>query len=265
MKADLGADMIPLVINTANRADKQITYNNLPEEFKREVTFVVQYKEYDKYAKYGVENLFMLPKGITRLSPTRQYIIDHYPFRQIILMDDDLSFFKKVKSGPRKGYLNKCNDKDMSRMFNLMLSGLDEYPQVGISPRINNNRIEKPFVECARCMHIMALDLDVLQDNNIRFDRVPCKQDIDLTLQLLTSGFKNIVHYSYAVNQSSNSSGGCSTYRTPEMMDKVARKLHKLYPDLTSVVQKDRKAWGGLRTELIVQWKKAYKQSQEED
>ena len=59
----------------------------------------------------------------------------------------------------------------------------------------------------------------------------------------------------------SGSAGGCSTYRTPEIQAEAAHKLHEHHRPFVKVVKKTTKtAWGGgERTDVIVQWKKAYK------
>jgi hypothetical protein len=69
---------------------------------------------------------------------------------------------------------------------------------------------------------------------------------------------------------SSNAKGGCSAYRTPELMEKVANFLSQEHRGLVTVKTKKTKGgWGGFpvdedgnvtRTDVIVHWKKAFQQ-----
>ena len=81
-----------------------------------------------------------------------------------------------------------------------------------------------------------------------------------MLLQSLTRGFSNVVLNDYCQNQGgSNTSGGCSTYRTPEVHADACYHLEELFPKFVTVVDKTTKAaWGGgTRKDVRVQWKKA--------
>ena len=58
-----------IFIPTVNRIDNQITYNALPDELKRQVVFVVQSWEREKY-NFNVDYL-VLPEYITLEHPFR--------------------------------------------------------------------------------------------------------------------------------------------------------------------------------------------------
>ena len=110
-------------------------------------------------------------------------------------------------------------------------------------------------------MRLLAYDKQKVLDTGAKFDRIDTKQDFDMTLQLLRKGYKNLVFYKYAHNQSgSNARGCCSVYRNPEMMDRCSNELAALHPDFVKVVEKYTKtSWGGgIRTDVRIAWKKAY-------
>lgn len=250
------------VINTLGRVNKQITWNNLPESIRKHTILSVQKHEVDQYPKgYGI---IILPDHIRNLPDTRQYLIDVIQTRFLFIMDDDLSFFYREKGDPK--HLHKMTEEKMEYMFMDMHAALlMGYPMVGISAREGNNRVEQRGVEIARSMRIFGLDLDVVRKVGARFDRTKTKEDMDMTLQLLRAGYKNFVYYDYANDHvSSNAPGGCALYRTLELMEQDAHRLAELHPGFVKVVKKQTKtSWNGLeRTDVIVQWKKAYASSQ---
>jgi hypothetical protein len=89
-------------------------------------------------------------------------------------------------------------------------------------------------------------------------------EDFDIQLQLLRKGMPSISINTMVQNQrGSGLEGGCSTYRTVEIQEEAARTLQSYHPEFVSVVQKQTKsAWGGgVRTDVVIQWRKAYESS----
>lgn len=251
-----------LVIHTYGRADKQVTLNNIPKAHHKNLWLAVQKRE---AYRYNYSNLIILPKEIKKLSPTRQYLVETCEEEQLLLMDDDLLFYKRLDDSVK---LTKMGKTDFTKMFNMLSKWLKkEVHHVGISAREGNNRVADDFKLCTRAMRVLGYNVKTLVDNNFRFDRIPTKQDFDMTLQMLREGYANKVSYTYCQNQSgSNTEGGCSTYRTEAMMNSSAIKLAKLHHPFVKVVEKETKtAWGGgVRKDVLIQWKKAYASYAEE-
>lgn len=250
------------VINTLGRVNKQITWNNLPKPIQERTYLSVQKHEFYEYPQ-GY-NIIQLPEAIKNLPDTRQWLIDNIQTRYLVIMDDDLSFFTRKDADPRKLY--KVTEDDTLLMFAAMHNALKfGYAMVGISAREGNNRVEEAQVECTRSMRIFGLDLHVLREVGARFDRTKTKEDMDMTLQLLRAGKPNLVFYQWANDHvSSNAPGGCALYRTLELMEKDANTLAALHPGFVRVVKKQTKtSWNGMeRTDVVVQWKKAFASSQ---
>ena len=249
-----------ILIQTYGRMDRQLTLRSLPKKVKENTYLVVQNRESKLYTQY--QNVIVLPRKVTTLSPTRQWIIENIPDKYICLLDDDLEFFTRKKDS---FYLRKCEDKDFIKMFSLLkkwlLSGI---VHCGISAREGNNRIEHPYIESGRMMRVLCYDREKVSHLGCRFDRVPTKQDFDMTLQLLRKEYPNRISYNYANNQrGSQAAGGCAVYRTDDMLRTSSIKLKELHPEFVKVVEKETKvAWGGgVRTDVAVQWKKAFKSS----
>ena len=247
-----------LYIPTSGRWDRQETWKWLPPEYQQMTSLVVQGKEYDRYRKAGYDNLLMLPPEIKTVGPTRQWILDHCPDNKMIVMDDDLRFSARISPDSTK--LRKSTPEDMKNMFVVLDAYLYDALHVSISPREGNNRHPDLLKQVGRSTAVLGYRPQALRSLGVRFDRVPIKMDFDATLQLLSMGHPNYISYAWAHDQSSNASGGCSAYRTPEMLEEGARTLAALHPGYVKVVEKTTKgAWGGgTRTDVRVQWKKAY-------
>lgn len=251
---------LTIVINTLGRINNQITWRNLPEAIREYTYLSVQKHEFHEYPK-GY-SLIMLPEEVKNLPQTRQWLIDTIQTRFLLIMDDDLSFFTR-RNGDHK-HLHKVGDADIFEMLSAMHFECHHNPMVGISAREGNNRVEQDITYCTRSMRMFMLDLEKVRKVGARFDRTKTKEDMDMTLQLLRAGHKNAVFYKWANDHvSSNAPGGCALYRTLELMKEDAEVLAKLHPGFVKVVEKQTKtSWNGMkRTDVIVQWKKAYMSS----
>lgn len=209
-------------------------------------------------------NMLVLAPEITNIGQTRQWIMENVEDKVVVMMDDDLTFACRGKREDNPLYLSPCDDKDIYDMV-WWLSSIhhSDYKLAGISAREGNNRKEGEFEYCARMMRAWAVDRETFFKIGARFDNLPCIEDFDVILHFLTHGYENIINNQYTTNQAgSNVSGGCSTYRTLEVQANAAKALAAKYPNFVKAVEKFTKgAWGGgIRTDVTVQWKKAFKQ-----
>ena len=212
----------------------------------------------------GVVTVAVLPQGIENIGQTRQWIMEHATEEVVIMMDDDLAFACRGKRDDNPLYLSPCDNEDVYDMVSWMNWNVDRhYRLAGISAREGNNRKTEEFEYCARMMRAWAIHRQAFFDIGARFDNLPCIEDFDVILHFLVNGYENIINNTYTTNQAgSNASGGCSTYRTLEVQADAARALQAKYPGIVKAVEKTTKgAWGGgTRTDVNIQWKKAFKQ-----
>lgn len=223
---------------------------------------VVQAHEYQVYKKAWPNlSIACLPPYIKTISPTRQWILDNTNERFFCMMDDDLRFARKREDDRSK--LREVTDEDMAEMLAMMRSKLQRYANVSISSREGNNRKPESVYYNERIMRVLAYDKAKMPPL-ARFDRIPLKQDFDMTLQLLRAGLKNCVIYEFANDQvgASNAKGGCSTFRTEAMIEQAAKDLQEMHPQFVKLIQKENSNWKGLgsqyRTEVQIAWKQAY-------
>lgn len=250
-----------IYIHTLGRADNQPTLIYL-RAAGVEPVLVVQPHEAQTYRQtYKGSPLLILPENIKGLSPTRQWLLENCDQRYMVLCDDDLRFARKHPDDRTK--LVEPKPQDMVEMIAAVKSKLQRFAHVGISARDGNNRRPNAFYTNERMMRFLAYDRDRVPPS-CRFDRVPAKQDFDMTLQLLRKGLANCLIYEWAQDQvsASNARGGCATYRTEEMADSAARELQRLHPHFVTLVEKSNSNWKGFtkptRLEVIVYWKQAF-------
>lgn len=253
-----------IFVHSSGRAGTLPTYDALMRSrYRDDVRLVVQGKEVETYKQAHPDaEIIVLPPEVTMLSPTRQWLLENSETKKFVLVDDDLTFSKR-RSDDRTKFQSATN-ADITAMLKAMERQLDKYAHVGVLAREGGNRITDTYTECIRMMRILGYRQDIVQHVGARFDRIMTKQDFDMTLQLLRAGHPNRVLCNWVHNQAgSNAAGGCSAYRTPEVMDRSAHKLAKLHPGYVKVVEKETKgAWGGgVRMDVLVQWKKAFKEA----
>ena len=257
------------------RSSEQHTLDNLPANIKKNITLVVQDSDawdYEEVAiKHNLKEMVVLPFSIQSLSPTYEHMIKVLATDdKFFIMDDDLRFAFREFEDLGDPSLTKCNNQSVIEdMFLALLRRLETHAHVGVSARAGNNHVacsgeDYTWSENSRMMCLTGYKTDVVKQ--VETNRVKCRDDFDRHLQLMEMGYANSVLYSFTHDQASgsNSSGGCSEYRDAGMLDEEAHKLASLHPGFVSVKEKKTKAdWGvgGVRTDVIIQWKKAFNSS----
>lgn len=267
---DRGHDRLPfasvamkIVIPTAGRVDKMATFHALPPALQKVTTVVVQHRERMKYADKSYPDIWVLPKGITKINTTRQHIIENvediYGDPHVCMLDDDfLSFGWRADMESTK--LVNATPAQINMMFRTCANWLKKgVVHCGITPRNKNHTSNNVFNENGRLCQMLCFDARILLGHNVKFTRIPMMTDFDVVLQLLRLGYNNKILYRGCTNsRGSTPAGGCNMYRTPEMQSKSARKLAKLHPEFVKLRPK------GDVMDVTVQWKRAFKSSQEQ-
>ncbi len=250
-----------IYIPSRGRCLNQKTFENIPRSLRPVTRIVIppedEQRMPEKYAPY----CRVCPEE--GIGPTRQWILQTHHDEQLrpylIMSDDDHSFFRRKSE--EDWHLQRCSDEDVEDMFIALGDLLEEYMQVGLSPRSGNNRMEAPVKECTRMFNFHGYDVAAYHALGLRFDETPLMEDFNVTLRILEAGYPNALLTQYCWDQpGSNSDGGCSSYRTPELQAKAANLLAELHPKFVKVVDKKSNNWEGMdtRKDVRIQWRKAY-------
>lgn len=247
-----------ILIPTYGRHHSQSTWQALAKAgLDKRARLVVQDREKHLYA--GLPTV-VLPPAITTIAPTRQWILDHVGNdERIVMLDDDLTFYRRRDDDPTK--FVDATAEDMVALFMLLEDALRTHQHAGVAPREGANRVTAPYIHNTRIMRVLGYRRDALRAYNIRFDTMEVMEDFDVALWLLRYGCANVLVNLFCQNQAgSGKAGGCSHFRTPELHARNAARLQERHPAYVRLVQKSTKgAWGGgTRTDVVIQWKKAY-------
>src|SRR5580765_628918 len=252
-----------IYIPTIGRTVSQLTYHLIPKKYRDTTVLVVSREEARSLHQYPY---VVCPVQGTGMGRVRQWIVDHHQTavhgRKLVMVDDDLHTFS-VRREDNPNLFTPSEESDRLEMWRAIENKLNRYAHVGLLGREGGNRVHEDL-ECSRMMRVLAYDINGLRKHDIRFDVMEFQEDFYVTLKLLTLGYKNRVLSKWVQDQKgSNSSGGCSDYRTLEKHGDSVKKLASLFPEFVKVVEKTTKtAWNGQkRLDVIIQWKKAYESS----
>jgi hypothetical protein len=271
---------IGIYINSSGRPHNIKTFKQFPEKWADFVYIVVPNEQTNEYRR-AKENkgweILPVPSTIPQyLSSQRQWIMENSPYDYVWLMDDDLTF--QIRYDGVK--LKNSSEEDMGLMYSEVCKAHcdDGIPMVGISTRLGNNRVTESFADISRITRCYSLSREVFDEVGAKFNPFEpfLMQDFHLTLSWLKSGYRNRVFHGFAQGDSgSNTSGGVSVYRTPELMEKVANFLANEHRGLVKVTKKKTKgSWAGfptdkdgnvVRTDVTVYWKKAHEQGKRKE
>lgn len=251
-----------IVIPTKGRATRQTTLHNLPPDIRKNTFLCIYPEELTAHEMHPGLRMVVSPE-VKGIAQKRQWILDETlksGMNKVVMLDDDLVFARRRSDDPTK--FIGATDIDIVEMFKAIEHRLDSYSMVGVAGREGANRNIEPYVENTRLMRVLGYRADILKELGIRATVADVMNDFGVVLELLTRGLA-VLNINWIVqNQNgSDTSGGCSTYRTPEVQTAAAQALHDRFPQFVKIVQKETKtAWGGKpRTDVIIQWKEAYK------
>lgn len=225
-------------IHTHNRIDRQITWDNLPNSVRKKTKFVVYPKEFVAHKK-------KFPGKVIKcdcqygLAYKRQWIIENTKEEFLFLFDDDCHFYFRNEEGK----LKKADKKAVEKMFILICDWLRsrEVAQVGMSFRALNFTIKEDYKEVQQVYSIWGINRKLFLENGLRCDHARSCSDMQVTLGLLSKGFKNRVSYKYAVSQVPGTGGGCSAYRDHKEQKESVLKVHNVFPLWTKVYRRKKK------------------------
>jgi hypothetical protein len=217
------------------RAETAITQKYLPF-----CKYVVAEFEAEEYLKKG-HDIWIVPNDAQgSVSKIRNYILNNSKSKKIVMLDDDMSHIgrwnnQKIKKLNAEEVQEFCeNGFNIADDLNIKYWGLNLLPDKGAyreyTPFSFTNPILGPF--------------QAFNDLDLRYDeKLPLKEDYDLSLQVLNKYRKTLRFnaYHYSVKQHTNT-GGCANYRTKKKEEEQFKLLQKKWG--SQIVKKDSNSKG---------------------
>ena len=247
-------------IPSTKRSNKQTSYNYIHDLIKTYI--VVPEEEYNMYQQNYPGDI--LPCPVKGIAPTRDWIIEHcisYGIDKFIQFDDDIT----PQTRREDGKISNSSPEEVKEALTWLEHQLNFFAHASWSVRALDFDTPGNEKTSGRMMHVLAYRTDVLKNEDYRFcngvDKTHVQDDFNMTLQLLTGGYDNIISLYYRSNPSmSNSKGGASSWRTLEIHNNSAKRMKELFPEFVRL--REKKNWQGMEGEvqydITVQWKKAF-------
>jgi hypothetical protein len=247
-------------IPTRARITKQITRQRFfLDKIPYPVVYVVPESEAERYLVNWSGSTILTVPDAYRLSDIRQHLVDtHYDNPHHCCFDDDLVFLRR-KAPTDVHQRSDMRVQDAIECFQRIEFWLKEgYAHGALSQRSGNNHEPTAVKVIGRATDTHFYNARVIRDEGIKINEVVLRQDFHLTLSLLERGYPNVIDHEFISGQSDNGPGGCSVYRTKEMLEEQAHLLASLHPEFVKVVTKVRKGGFGESVDVRIQWVAAY-------
>lgn len=228
-----------IFIPTRGRYDLKTrhTYRTLPEKLRRKAMLVVRPDEYRLYRAWcPTSSLMILPKKVEGISATRQYILDAAITEKLpycAMYDDDIrSFGYKPSMGSSKIVTDNTEAINIHQELTCWISGDgDGVGMCASSDRLAASRARTIYTDGTRLGQVLYLNTELAKSEGWRYDRVGLMQDVDMCMQVLTTGATVRRHNLYVHNNGpEDAPGGCSLHRTVKTRRDAYKKLEKLHP-----------------------------------
>jgi hypothetical protein len=223
---------LQIVIPSRSRWNEQKTLYNLSEDLWPHVVIVCPIEQYFYYrvhhTKLGIQVLAFQGVGI---GAKRQFILNLNPSGKLIMLDDDLKFYKRTDDGRR---FPGAMRSDTIEMIWDIYKMLDTYVHVGLTDKFMSHTKPRGYIECHRFNQVLAFNRDLLPRPWPEF-RLWNDEEHDVHLQLLTRGYKTAVLTEWSKSDKSNAPGGCSDWRGPNTLKEAHEKLVEYWPNIVSI------------------------------
>jgi hypothetical protein len=205
----------------------------------------------EEYRKGLSPSLRVVGLTYNHIGEKRQIILDNFGSGKIIMMDDNLTFYIRSKDGSKFMTMASQSESTID-MVTTIYSLLDRYASVGLVDKFMSQTKPRDYQTNQRFIHMLSYNRTMLPKGFPKFE-VCHYEDHHAHLQLLTQGYKTAVLTEWSKTKS-RAKGGCSDWRTTELMDEASNFMRRTWPDIC-IFNPERGADGAHR--LIFRWKLA--------
>ena len=225
-----------IYIPTFRRADIQITYDNLPDEYKEKVIMVVQEQERKDY-NYDVK-YFEVDNDIG-IAKTRELICREAGKTRFSMVDDDVIFYRRnqkyFNGFDKKSNMDKSKristKRDLDDMFTLFNEWMDDdIIHIG-HKRSNLPPGKPPYSDTVFFNAIHHINGELLSEiiDEINWTRCEVGEEANLMFEYLSRGYKNRRSDEFPAHWDSFQEGGCSVFRDSKLHNEEHLKLQKYW------------------------------------
>lgn len=236
-------DNIQIYIPSRSRAQGQKTIYNLSKNLWEQTSLIVPLEQLEEYRVTVPICIKVFPFDKFGISVKRNYMLNMNTTGKVIMLDDDLRFYKRVEDGK----FIKAAPEDSETMVSTLSELLDRYPYVGVADKFMSQARKRGFQECQRFNQILCFNRDLLPKPWPRF-RLNNSEEHDMHLQLLTRGCKTAISTEWSKTHSVDGEGGCQDWRTILVFEREHAKMIRMWPEL--VVRKN-------AYDVRINWKRA--------
>lgn len=222
--------MLDIFIPSRSRSDVQKTIHNLSESLWPRITLVVPPEQHASYRLKVPKAITILVLDQLGITVNRQFILHQKSTGKIILMDDDLTFYKRSEDNK----FSIATATDTESLVADIEFHLDIYPFVGVSDKYMSHLQPRIRNECHKFNDILSINRDLLPYPWPQF-RIPHDEEHDFHLQLLTRGCKSCMLTEWAKSNIPRAPGGCSDWRNNEVLNQAHQMLVGYWPTIVSI------------------------------
>ncbi len=197
---------------------KRLTEAGIPFKLVRTAGDETDYSQW-KYDEVVLE--LPAPGGICE---KRNAMLDAFPGKTFVI-DDDIVFRR-----PIEGTTYEVRDDELRHLMECVDFYLNDYAHVGVAQRFMIQTRKKPYDLNKRMMGCRGFNTELFPTPAPRYRMRTCS-DVDFNMQLLAAGKTGLVITEYCHTETKyKSPGGCSVWRTEELILEGHRELRRLWP-----------------------------------
>jgi hypothetical protein len=223
--------MLDIFIPSRSRWEYVRTVFNLSDRLWKNITLVVPHDQYDKYRRITPLNINVLKFYGVGIETKRDFILNLRQTGKLIMLDDDLKFYKRTEDGTR---FPGIHQEETEKMIENISNTLSYFPMVGLTDKFMSQTRPRGSILCHRFNQVLGINRDLLPTPWPQF-RVPHDEEHDFHLQLLTRGYKTIVLTEWSKSDKSDAPGGCSDWRNETVLRQAHEKLMELWPGIVTI------------------------------
>lgn len=231
-----------IVIPTHNRSNNVITLNSIPCSYYKDTYLVVREGEqYEKYKHYeSVVNVLSF-KNLHGIHDKRHAICKYFAGEKIWMIDDDCGLhpasYNEEKNIIRADTSRIVNQTEFDDFITYSSGLLDKYPHGVVRPNIfPRGKSYWPYRLNTWAFTNVMLNLKKINADLLRYDKFNHSEDLYAMLNVIDAGYDSFCLSKWMIKTvKPGNHGGMTGIRSVEMMNIVAKEIHKEYPQYTKI------------------------------